>query len=409
MPARLLALALVAVVALPRLAHAEDYRLAPGDVLRVNIVGNPELTIDVPVEMDGSAWFPLVGPITAGGVTLGEIRTEAAEAFATMSISRPVAVGGEPAQIIDSTQVLIAVASYRPIYVTGNTGPSHEIPFRAGLTLRHILALTSAPPPREATPAQAPGPAPAEVDAAAAALAQEYAQIWRLKSFLGTATPEDHDRIFVSKGSAFDEIAAVAQSLLAESRADLDLQLQHLKGENARTEARISLLTLQKATESKGLAMDEQALAEVQDLFARNLVPASRLTDVRRAALVTASRVFQIEVALENARAETATLAARISARDSEARLQALNDLGAAMTRLQARRADYEALLAIGGTNPQTAPVQTKTTAIVTRNGMALPPGETSLLLPLMPGDIVELRQVPLQSPLSATVEEANG
>lgn len=401
----LLAIAILALLALPRVAHAEDYRLAPGDVLRVVIVGYPELTVDVPLEMDGTAWFPLVGPIAAGGETLRDIRSRTAEAYATISISRPVAIAGETPQIIDSSQVLIAVAAYRPIYVTGNTGAVHEIPYRVGLTLRHLIALTSAAPARDI-----PQTANAtEIDAVSAALAHEYAQIWRHKSILGTNTPEDFDRIFVAKGPAFDEIATVERSILEETRAAHDLQLQQLRDEVARLEARIPILNLQRETESKGLAMDEQTLAEVQDLFTRNLVPASRLTDVRRAALVTASRVFQIDVALENARGQVAALKANILSVDSDARVRALNDLGAAVARLQQRRADFEALLATGGAAQTPDLAQTETTALITRDGVALPPGETTLPLPLMPGDIVEFRQRPLGSTMPAHAEEANG
>ena len=111
---------LLVLVGLPGALAADEYHLAPGDVLKVMIVGEPELTVEVPIEMDGTAWFPLVGAIAAGGETLAEVRSQTADAYVTMSLSRPVVSGTGQPQIIDTNQVLITVAAYRPIYVTGD-------------------------------------------------------------------------------------------------------------------------------------------------------------------------------------------------------------------------------------------------------------------------------------------------
>jgi polysaccharide export outer membrane protein len=379
---------LVLLLVLPDAAAADEYRLAPGDVLRVMIMGDLELTVDVPIEIDGSAWFPLVGPVAASGETLRDVRSRTAEAYVSMSLGRPVASSDEMPQIIDHNQVYISVASYRPIYVTGDVRTAHEIPFRPGLTLQHLFALTGAGSPRDDSQTASLG----EIEAAASALATEYAQIWRQKAFLSTDTPEDASRIFVVKGNAFDEIAAVERSILEETRAGLAAQKQYLRDEIARIEAHILVLSRQRDNENDGLAMDEQTLEDVQDLFSRNLVPASRLTDVRRATLVTASRVFQIDEALENARRQIATLEAEIPAVDNDARVRAWKDLGEAVARVQQRRTELEALLARGGGSQQTGLIPTKTNAIVTRGGVPLPSNETPPSFALMPGDIVEIR-----------------
>ncbi len=396
---------LVALVILPAAAAAEDYRLAPGDVLRVMIVGNPELSVDVPIEMDGTAWFPLVGPIIAGGETLQNLRVRTAEAYATMSLSRPVSSSGEVAQIIDSRQVYVAVAAYRPIYVTGDVGTVREVPFRPGLTLRHLFALTSVETPSDRSQAATPG----EIEAASSALAHEYAQIWRQKTFLGIDTPADFDRIFVAKGGVFDEIAAVEQSILEETRAGLKAQKQQLRDEVSRIKAHVLVLSRQQDSEKQGLTIDEETLATVQDLFSRNLVPASRLTEVRRAALVTASRVFQIDVAVENARRQIASLEADILAVDRDARAGAWNDIGEAVARVQQRRSDLETLIARTEGNPDSDQPPVEAKAIVTRDGVTLAPTETPLSLAVMPGDIVEIRLMPQGSGASSDKPEAKG
>ena len=394
---------LVALLMLPGALAADEYRLAPGDVLRVMIVGEPELTVDVPIEMDGLAWFPLVGPIIASGETLQDVRSRTAEAYATISLSRPTFSGTGLPQIIETSQVYVTVAFYRPIYVTGDVGATHEVPYRPGLTLRHLFALASTVPTRDGSQPASIG----EIEAAATALAHEYAQIWRQKSFLGTDTPADFDRIFVTKGTEFDELVAVERSILAETRAGVEAQKQHLKGEIARIQDRIAVLVRQKDNETKGFMIDEEGLATVQDLFSRNLVPASRLTEVRRATLVTASRLFQIEVALESARGQAATAEVDILAVDSEARVRAWNDLGAAITRVQQRRSDLESLLASAGGSQLAVLMPAATQAVVTRDGVTLAPDETLPSLTLMPGDIVEIRRLSFGSDESSAEEKA--
>lgn len=363
-------------------ATAEEYRLAPGDVLRVTIVGAPELAQDVPVEMDGSAWFPLVGAIAAGGMTLAELRDSTAEAYATTSLGW----GIDPAQglpkPVGKEQVHLSVGEYRPIYVSGDAG-LHEVPFRPGMTLRHVLALASG-----AVSRGGPLPAsPTEVEAAALALAHERARIWRLKSFLGTAEADDYDQVSALGVPGLAAVVDVERSILEEAQDALAKQKEHLRGEVARLEARIRVLERQMENERNGLGMDEEDLANVRDLFDKGLVPASRLAEVRRAALVTGSRALEVEVALENARAQAAEREAEIVALESEARTRAWEELGEAMVHAEERRADLASLMPRAGAAAAEA-LGAEPSITVRRDGVVL---DAELSLPLWPGDIVEI------------------
>jgi polysaccharide biosynthesis/export protein len=395
---------LLVALGLPGALAADEYHLAPGDVLRVMIVGEPELTVDVPIEMDGTAWFPLVGAIAAGGETLGDVRSQTANAFVTMSLSRPVVSGTGLPQIIDTNQVLISVASYRSVYVTGDVVGAGEVPYRPGMTLHHLLAVAGNLASRGRSVAATPG----EIEAAATALAHEYAQIWRQKAFLNTDTPADFDRIYVTRSSGIEELVAVERSILTETRADLEARKQSLRGEIARIEGRIAVLIKQKEAETEGFTIDEADLATVQELFSRNLVPASRLTEVRRANLVTASRVFQIEVALESARGQVASLDADILSVDSDARVSAWNALADAISRVQQRRADLETLVSGTGGNQMADLLPQAAKITVTRDGMSLAADETSPSLALMPGDIVEIQHLQVGSSAPDADGEAN-
>jgi len=51
-----------------------EYRVGPGDVLKISVWQNPDLTSEVVILPDGTISFPLIGVIPAEGKTLDEIK-----------------------------------------------------------------------------------------------------------------------------------------------------------------------------------------------------------------------------------------------------------------------------------------------------------------------------------------------
>lgn len=56
-------------------AHADTYRLRPGDVLDVNVIQDPKLNRQIVVAPDGFVAFPLAGRFRAGGLTASAVET----------------------------------------------------------------------------------------------------------------------------------------------------------------------------------------------------------------------------------------------------------------------------------------------------------------------------------------------
>ena len=79
----------------PTAASAEGYLLQPGDVLSLVIVGAPEMSRTIPIEMDGTAWFPVVGEVPVGGSSLKEVRERVAQAYSATGI-QPGGIDGVP-------------------------------------------------------------------------------------------------------------------------------------------------------------------------------------------------------------------------------------------------------------------------------------------------------------------------
>lgn len=59
-------------------AQASDAVLGPGDVLKISVYGNPDLTTEARVSDAGAITFPLLGPVAIGGMTAAEAEKKVA-------------------------------------------------------------------------------------------------------------------------------------------------------------------------------------------------------------------------------------------------------------------------------------------------------------------------------------------
>jgi polysaccharide export outer membrane protein len=101
--------AATAAVVVASLAHAQerpgDYRLGPGDSIKVQVYQSPDLTVEARVNESGVVTYPLVGRVQLGGLTLTEAEGRIASAL-------------KKAQILKNPQVNINVLQVRGNQVT---------------------------------------------------------------------------------------------------------------------------------------------------------------------------------------------------------------------------------------------------------------------------------------------------
>jgi polysaccharide export outer membrane protein len=107
---------------------AADYVIGPADVLTIQLFDQPDLGGKFTVEADGSFSFPLIGRITAGGLTLRGFETE---------LKRKLADG-----YFRNPQVSVAVEQYRSqrVFVMGEVRQPGPVPLTGGMTLIEALA-----------------------------------------------------------------------------------------------------------------------------------------------------------------------------------------------------------------------------------------------------------------------------
>ena len=117
-------------VAQPPAATAEpssvEYRLAPGDKVRIMIFGEESLSGDYVITSGGNLSFPLVGNLPATDKTVEALQVALTTALADGFLKLP--------------RVSIQALSFRPFFILGEVNRPGEYPVSTGLTLEQAVA-----------------------------------------------------------------------------------------------------------------------------------------------------------------------------------------------------------------------------------------------------------------------------
>ena len=103
-----------------------DYRLGPGDKLRITVFGEDGLSGEFFVAGDGRISFPLIGEVSASGKTVNAVQAEIAAALRDGYLKDPRV----------SAEVLI----FRPYYILGEVTKPGEYPYSNGMTVMNAVA-----------------------------------------------------------------------------------------------------------------------------------------------------------------------------------------------------------------------------------------------------------------------------
>jgi len=108
----------------------QGYRLGAGDKVRIIVFGEESLTGEYLVPGGaGKISFPLVGDVTAGGLTVGQLEKELEAALSDGFLKQP--------------RVSIEVLEYRPFFILGEVMKPGEYPYTNGLTVLNAVATAN--------------------------------------------------------------------------------------------------------------------------------------------------------------------------------------------------------------------------------------------------------------------------
>lgn len=129
----LMVASLSASLVAPR-AHAQDggervvpeYRLGPGDKVRVIVYGEPSLSGEFFVSGAGQVSFPLIGDVPAAGYPVTQLQETIANRLRGDYLTEP--------------RVSAEVLTYRPFYILGEVNRPGEYPYTNNLSALNAVA-----------------------------------------------------------------------------------------------------------------------------------------------------------------------------------------------------------------------------------------------------------------------------
>ena len=104
-----------------------EYRLGVGDIVRVQVFGEPDLSMSVQLTELGVFTYPYLGELKVVGMTVSSVQKMITDVLA--------------GDILVDPKVSVAVESYRQIFVGGEVGRSGSFPYQPGLTVGKAIFL----------------------------------------------------------------------------------------------------------------------------------------------------------------------------------------------------------------------------------------------------------------------------
>lgn len=363
-------------------AFSSEYEVGPGDVLSLRFIGGVATVFEVPVEANGSAWFPVVGALDVSGSSLDAVRARISDAYAGTRMANG-ADGTE--SLVDPSHIFVGVAKYRPVYVDGPLGQAVVVEYRPGLTLRQALVSAKAQQPFIAGQSQTN-----RMTNLASDMAQVEARIWRLRAMLTQEGAQSFEDTFDGRPANVRRLANLERATLNALETEQQTALDAVTDQTSRAQSRLASLLEQLTYEEEVRAQDDDVVENLRDLSERGLTPTARIADARRAALTSATRVLQLNVEIETARA-------RIEELTQEAASLQTGNVSRIRTELTEQIAQYQRLsaeLAVSqgaAATSDAASQAVQSVQILRANGERIDAPFTSTTFVLMPGDVVEV------------------
>jgi Polysaccharide biosynthesis/export protein/SLBB domain len=229
-------LLLAASLVLMPVPAVAQYKLQSGDTLEISMAGVPDFKQRSPVGVEGTIILPLAGQIKVSGLSILDARAAIARDLANRIYRRLTPDGREIPHLVLADEIVVTVVEYRPIYVNGDVVKPGEYTFRPGITVRQAIAIAGG------------------------------CDLMRL----------------VGLGP----FPAVDKAFLQEAIRKIDVQL--------------NVLTEKKKKDEEGNQADTADYEKIRDLSQKGLTLATRLSDARRAVLLSSDQLLQTIVETSN-------------------------------------------------------------------------------------------------------------
>ncbi|WP_406857280.1 polysaccharide biosynthesis/export family protein [Alsobacter sp. KACC 23698] len=307
-----------------------EYKLQAGDSLELVVAGVAELRQRSTIGLDGDVSFPLVGQLPAGGLTLAELRTKLLKDLSSKVFQQRTADGREVAHVILPEEIGLSVVEYRGVYLTGDVARPGEQPYKPGLSIRQAVAVAGGYDIarfRMNNPVLESADLRAEYESLWTDFSREQAHLWRLKTELGQdaganpATlklpiPPELQARFISTEADHMKIR----------RSELEKERAHLEEAIRTTSVQLGVLSEKRKKDEEGNAADTADFERVREMSQRGMASNTRISESRRAALMSSTQLLQTIVEISNIERQKHDYGMQLERLENQRRVEVLRE-----------------------------------------------------------------------------------
>ena len=383
-------------------AGADNYTLQAGDTLELSVAGIPDLHRKSMIGTDGSVALPLIGSVPAAGLTVPEVRAAIQSRMASKQFRLRTSEGRENVSLISPDEVLVSVAEYRPVYVTGDVAIPGQQAFRPGMTVRQAIALAGGfdlMRLRMNNPFLESADFRSEHESLWTDLVREQIRNARLRAELSHSEDIDVRRTNEAPvdGKVVAEMIENEKRIMAHRRADHANQKQNFQLSIWQTNEQLKLLEEQRVKEGEGSRADAEEYGKVQEFFKKGNTSMLRLSDSRRVMLLSSTRYLQTTVQFAQANRDRLELSRKLQNFEEQAQIDLNSSLQESNLRVEQLKSKIEAvseklmytslvksqLIRGKGSKPNLT--------LVRRDGSETKTLKAEEDLPLVPGDLIDV------------------
>jgi polysaccharide export outer membrane protein len=382
---------------------AAQYKLAPGDTIEVSIGGLPDQRSRGQIQIDGTIALPGVGTVEVAGLTPSEMQSRIETMLQSRMLRHRSTDGRDQTFIIKPGDVIASVVEYRPIYVSGDVLTPGQQPYRASMTVRQAVAVAggfSLLRSRGHLGATDPADLLRDYESFATEYVKEYFHVVRINAELdGRDTFDKSVPNDVSLPAVVvDSVVRAEAESLKTSQNDFRMETRFLQDAVKQTDAQFATLKQQHESEEKGVQADEEELQRVQKLLGTGLLTSPRVTENRRALLLSSTRSLQTSVEMMRLQRQGHDLRRQVERGASQRTINLLKEQKDSNVRLADLRVKMLALsqklqpvggtgaLPVGTNNPYHPEV-----AVVRKLGQRWDRIPASVDFDVEPGDVIEV------------------
>lgn len=304
-----------------------EYRLAPGDRLKIVVFDQEQLSGEFIVDGSGGILLPVVGLVGVAGLTVPKAQQLIQERLADGVLVRPV--------------VSVRITDYRPIFVTGDVRKPGSYPFMFGGSVKAAIAAAGGEG-QEAEQLLSVATSDflmsdervRQLEANRLGLqvrkARLEAQLNGAENFVMpqpvglSLDVADFQLVYAAENDAFSKLLTI-----------YDGQLEALQAQRPRIEAQIKAITDQIATENNRLGIVNERLADLEELFGKGLLTKPVLINQRIEQALVQGELSRLEGQGANLRQAMGDLDVKIEELKAGYKRQAVSELQQSEERLR--------------------------------------------------------------------------